>query len=56
MWSIPELKDILLDAGFKNVRVYWEEDDEDGDGTGEFKEVQVGEEVEAWVAYLVAEK
>lgn len=55
MWSISELKDALLDAGFKKVHVYWEQDDEDGEGSGEFKKVTQGEEVRAWVAYLVAE-
>ena len=57
LWSLPELKDILLEAGFRNIRFYWEDNDEDGEGNGNFLEVTaVDEEVEAWVAYLVAEK
>jgi len=56
MWSIPELRDLLLEVGFKDVHVYWEESDEDGDGNGVFSRVDVGEECEAWVAYLVAQK
>ncbi len=54
MWSIPELKDCLLEAGFEDVKVYWEGTDEDGDGDGEFEVVTEGEECEAWVSYLVA--
>lgn len=56
MYSIPELKDILEEAGYKNVHVYWEGTDEDGEGDGEFKRVTQGEDCESWVAYLVAEK
>ena len=56
MWSIPELKDILEEAGFSKVNIYWEDDDEDGDGNGEFQLRTQGEECDAWVAYLIAEK
>ncbi len=56
MWSIPELKDILLDAGFKKVHVYWEGTDDDGEGDGVYTRTEVGEACESWVAYLVAEK
>ena len=35
LWSIPELRDLLYEAGFSKVRVYWEkveeEDDDDDD-------------------------
>ncbi len=54
MWSIPELKDIMLEAGFSEVKVYWEGTDDDGEGDGEFTVVEKGEDCEAWVAYLVA--
>ncbi|MCJ8277529.1 MAG: class I SAM-dependent methyltransferase [Bdellovibrionales bacterium] len=56
MWSIPEIKDILKEVGFKNVHVYWEGTDEDGEGDGEFKRVTKGEDCESWVAYIVSEK
>lgn len=56
LYSIPELKDILEEVGFRNVHVYWEGTDEDGEGDGEFKRVTQGEDCESWVAYLVAEK
>ena len=56
MWSIPELKDILEEVGFKKVNTYWEGTDEDGEGDGEFVLVDEGEDCESWVAYLACEK
>lgn len=56
MYSIPEIKDILLEVGFKDVYVYWEGTDEDGEGDGEFKGVAKGEDCDSWIAYIVAEK
>lgn len=56
MWSIPELRDLLKEAGFSETHVYWEGTDEDGDGDGVFSRVQTGEECEAWVAYVIAKK
>ena len=56
MWSIPELKDILTEVGFKESHVYWEGNDENGDGNGIFSKVEVGEECESWVSYIIARK
>lgn len=55
MWSIPELRDILLEHGFKKVHVYWEGTNRKGEGNGEYKRVKKGEECDSWVAYLAAE-
>ena len=56
LWSLPELRDVLLEAGFKRVTVYWEGTDEDGDGNGEFSPAEVGEADTAFIVYIVAEK
>jgi len=68
LWSIPELRDLLEEVGFANVRVFWEkveEDDDDDDdddddvmleGTGEYEEVTEVEQQESWLVYIVAEK
>ncbi len=53
LWSIPELRDLLLEAGFSSVKVYWEGTDTEGEGDGEFTEAKVGEECESWIAYIV---
>jgi hypothetical protein len=56
MWSLPEIRELLLEAGFVRVRVYWEGTDEDGEGNDEFAESATGEPDAAWVSYIVAEK
>ena len=67
LWTIPELRELLLEAGFQDVRIFWEEveeDDEDDDdddddemleGTGEYVEVtELDENQESWLVYLIA--
>ena len=56
LYTAPELRDLLLEAGFSNVTVYWEGEDEDGEGNGEFTPEESGEADLAWIAYIVAEK
>ncbi len=56
LWTLPELRELLTEAGYSKVRVYWEGDDGDGGGNGEFSEHATGEADLAWIAYLVAEK
>ena len=56
LWTLPELRELLAEAGFTKVRVYWEGDDGEGGGNGEFKEHATGVADLAWIAYLVAEK
>ena len=54
LWSLPELKDILSDAGFGQVDVYWEGADKRGRGNGIFKRTRKTEEEQSWIAYVVA--
>jgi cyclopropane fatty-acyl-phospholipid synthase-like methyltransferase len=54
LWSLPELKEIMEDAGFRRSDVYWETFDKDGDGTGIYRKVKKAYHVTSWVAYLVA--
>lgn len=55
IWSIPEVRDVLADAGFTKSRVYWEGDDGKGGGTGVFRESKHGECGAAFIAYISAE-
>jgi len=56
LWTLPELRELLEEAGFSKVSVYWEGEDEDGEGNGEFSEEPSGEADPAWIAYIVAQK
>jgi len=56
LWSLPEITELLAEAGFKNPTVYWEGTDDDGDGNGVFKPDAEGEADAGWIAYIVAEK
>jgi len=54
LWSLPEVTDALNEAGFGSVRIYWEGVDEDGVGTGEYRETVEEENQETWLVYIVA--
>jgi len=56
LYTAPELRDMLHDAGFGDVTIYWEGEDEDGEGNGVFTPNDKGEADLAWIAYIVAEK
>jgi len=61
LWTLPELREILLEAGFSSVHVFWEEfvesDDPNDDyleGSGNYREVTVVDQQESWLAYIAA--
>ncbi len=56
LWSLPEITEMLAEAGFKNPTVYWEGTDDDGEGDGVFTPDAHGEADAGWIAYIVAEK
>lgn len=56
MWTIPELREVMEDAGFKRTHVYWEGTTRSGTGDGKFKRVGTGEDCDCWIAYVVGEK
>lgn len=56
MWSIQEVKEVLLEVGFQDVKVYWEGDDKNGGGNGIFTQVEKGEACLSWIAYIVGIK
>ncbi|MBX3021450.1 MAG: class I SAM-dependent methyltransferase [Bdellovibrionales bacterium] len=55
MWSIAEIREIMMEAGFTRTHCYWEGTKRNGDGNGEFKRAEDGEECDAWVSYVVGE-
>jgi cyclopropane fatty-acyl-phospholipid synthase-like methyltransferase len=57
LWTLPELRELLEEAGFSRVTVYWEETDpETGEGAGVYSPATVGDADAGWVCFLVAEK
>lgn len=56
LWSLPEVRDLLIEAGFKKVTVYWQGWDEDGEPNGDFQPATTAEADAGWICYLTAEK
>lgn len=55
LWSIPELRDALHDAGFSRTEAYWERTDrKSNEGTGVYYRAERAPDDPAWVAYLAA--
>jgi hypothetical protein len=54
LWSVPEIRDLLLEAGFKETYVYWEGSTADGEGDGVFRVARNPENDPAWIAYIAA--
>ncbi|MFQ5655252.1 MAG: class I SAM-dependent methyltransferase [Planctomycetota bacterium] len=57
VWSLPEIREVLLEAGFQRADVYWEgTDHETEEGNGVFTRRERAENSEAWIAYVVGVK
>jgi cyclopropane fatty-acyl-phospholipid synthase-like methyltransferase len=55
LWSLPELRDALEDAGFRRTVAYWEGTERaTGEGNGVYRVSEKGDTSESWVAYLAA--
>ena len=55
IWSLPEITDILREAGFKDIRCHWCIDEEDQEET-RYELTRIGYNDPAWVACLAALK
>jgi len=61
LWTLPELREVLTEAGFSRVHVFWERFEDDPEGgeeqvsTGDYYEALEADNQQAWVAYIVAE-
>jgi len=56
LWTLPELRDLLEEAGFGRVTVYWQGWDEAGEADGDFQPAEAGVADAGWICYLTAEK
>ncbi len=57
LWTLPEIKEVLVEAGFRKPIVLWEGTErKSGEGNGVFKPSHRGEACEGWIVYVAAEK
>lgn len=56
LWTLPELSELLQEAGFRDVAVYTHGWDEDGGSDDLYLKVKSFENEESWLAYCVAWK
>jgi SAM-dependent methyltransferase len=57
LWTLPELRELMTEAGFADVHVLWEGTDRKArKGNGVFRRVRRGGNEKAWVAYVVGRK
>lgn len=54
IWTIPEIRELLAEAGFSETTAYWEDGGADGSGTGVFRPRSHVDQEAAWVAYVMA--
>jgi predicted RNA methylase len=55
-WTIPEVCEMLDEAGFSESHIYWEREDENGEDTGDWDRQTNAESTGCWIAYIVAVK
>jgi SAM-dependent methyltransferase len=53
LWTLPELLEIMEEAGFSERHVYWETLDKDGDASGNYRRATSGRPDPAWLCYVV---
>jgi hypothetical protein len=56
LYTLPEIREILTEAGFSNVTVYWQGWDENDEPDGNFLPATSGEADPGWICMVSAEK
>jgi hypothetical protein len=56
LWTLPEIRELLQEAGFSAVHVYWETLDKEGEPSGNYRRATKGRADRSWLSYVVAEK
>ncbi len=56
LWTLPELQEILIEAGFSKAEVYLHDFDDEGESDEIFRLRKTYENVQGWVAYVVGIK
>ena len=54
MWTIPEVMELMNEAGFQDVHFLWEgTNKKTNEGTGTYHRAENGEPDTAWVTYII---
>jgi len=56
LWTLPEIRELLAEAGFRRVVVYWQGWDANGEPDGRFEPAEQADADAGWICYLSAEK
>ncbi|OGQ25155.1 MAG: hypothetical protein A2138_06690 [Deltaproteobacteria bacterium RBG_16_71_12] len=56
LWTMPEVRELLDEAGFSASHVYWETEDKDGEPSGKYRRTMRGKPDQAWLSYLIGVK
>ena len=55
-WTVPEVREMLAEAGFSSSIVYVEQEDENGEDSGDWVPVEEAPNNESWLCYIVGVK
>lgn len=56
LWTLPEIQDLLNDAGFSEITIYWQGFNKKGEPDGNFKPATTADADAGWICYIAAEK
>jgi len=56
LWTLPEIRELLAEAGFGRVICYWQGWDESGEADGVFEPAEQADADAGWICYISAEK
>lgn len=55
-WTVPEVREMLAEAGFSDTVIYAEQEDDDGEDSGDWGPVETVPNHESWLCYIVGLK
>ncbi len=56
LWTLPEIRELLAEVGFRRSIVYWQGWDDTGEPDGDFRPTEQADADAGWICYLSAEK
>ncbi len=56
LWGVRDVREVLKEVGFKRSVVLWQLDDDQGEGTSEYRRLEEADDCETWLAYVVGVK